>query len=35
MAPDIWLYDFRKHDAVNLTRNEASDSQPMWHNAML
>ncbi len=35
MAPDIWLYDFAARTARNLTQNEASDSQPMWHGAKL
>lgn len=35
MAPDIWLYDFAQHTSLNLTRNDATDSQPMWHGDTL
>ncbi len=32
MAADIWVYDFRKQTAVNITDNPANDEFPMWHN---
>ena len=31
-APDIWVYDFKKGTAVNITDNPANDEFPMWHN---
>lgn len=31
-APDIWVYDFQKETAVNITDNPADDEFPMWHN---
>src|SRR6185436_15913293 len=31
MNPDIWLFDLEKLTAKNLTKNDADDSQPMWH----
>jgi tricorn protease len=35
MNPDIWLFDLEKLTAKNLTKNDADDSQPMWHGATL
>ena len=35
MAPDIWLYDFEKRTAENITHNDANDSQPMWHGSTI
>lgn len=35
MAPDIWLYDLERGTAENVTRNDANDSQPMWHGSTL
>jgi tricorn protease len=35
MNPDIWLFDLEKLTAKNLTKNEADDSQPMWHDSTL
>jgi tricorn protease len=35
MNPDIWLFDLEKLTARNLTKNDADDSQPMWHGATL
>lgn len=32
MAADIWVYDFKKKTAVNITDNPANDEFPMWHN---
>lgn len=31
MTPDIWLFDLEKNTAKNLTKDEADDAQPMWH----
>ncbi len=31
MAPDVWLFDLANKTADNITKNEAKDSQPMWH----
>jgi len=31
MAPDVWLFDLANKTAENITKNEAKDSQPMWH----
>ncbi len=35
MAPDVWLFDLEKKTAENVTRNDANDSQPMWHGTTL
>jgi tricorn protease len=35
MTPDVWLFDLEKKTAENITRNEANDSQPMWHGTTL
>jgi tricorn protease len=35
MNPDIWLFDLEKLTAKNLTKNDADDSQPMWHGSTL
>jgi tricorn protease len=35
MNPDIWLFDLEKLTAKNLTKNDADDSQPMWHGGTL
>ncbi len=31
-AADIWVYDFEKGTAENITDNPANDEFPMWHN---
>lgn len=31
LAPDIWLFDLEDGSARNLTKNDANDSLPMWH----
>lgn len=33
MAADIWVYDFKKKTAVNITDNPANDEFPMWHGS--
>jgi len=35
MNPDIWLFDLEKLTAKNITKNDADDSQPMWHGSTL
>ncbi len=35
MAPDVWLFDLATKTAENVTRDEANDSQPMWHDDTL
>lgn len=30
MADDIWIYDFKTRETVNVTNNEAQDIIPMW-----
>lgn len=35
LAPDIWLFDLAKTTARNLTKNDANDSLPMWHDGKL
>jgi len=35
MNPDIWLFDLEKLTAKNITKNDADDSQPMWHGQTL
>lgn len=30
MADDIWIYDFKTKETVNITNNEAQDIFPMW-----
>jgi tricorn protease len=35
MAPDVWLFDLANKTAENITKNEAKDSQPMWHGTKL
>ena len=30
MADDIWIYDFKTKETVNITNNEAQDIIPMW-----
>jgi len=32
-APDIWLFDLEKKTSKNITANDASDTQPMWHGS--
>jgi len=31
MVDDIWIYDFKSKETVNITNNEAQDIQPMWY----
>src|SRR5690606_36255418 len=35
MAPDIWLYDLQNGTSELVSQNEATDSQPMWHQGTL
>ena len=35
MAPDIWLFDLEEQTAVNITDDDANDSQPMWRGSTL
>ncbi len=35
MNPDIWLFDLESFSAKNITQDDASSSQPMWHGATL
>lgn len=30
MADDIWIYDFKSNETVNITNNDAQDIIPMW-----
>ncbi|MEZ5198650.1 MAG: hypothetical protein R2764_20370 [Bacteroidales bacterium] len=30
MADDVWIYDFKTKETVNITNNDAQDIQPMW-----
>jgi len=30
MADDIWIYDFKSKETINITNNEAQDIIPMW-----
>lgn len=30
MADDIWIYDFKTKQTINITNNKAQDIQPMW-----
>lgn len=32
MADDVWIYDFRTKEIINITDNDAQDIFPMWHN---
>ncbi len=34
-APDIWLFGLTDFQARNITRDDANDSQPMWHGSTL
>ncbi len=31
MADDIWIYDFKSKETINITNNDAQDIQPMWY----
>jgi len=35
MAADIWIYNFDKNTAENITDNEFNDEFPMWHNNII
>jgi tricorn protease len=35
MTSDVWLFDLTNKTAENITKNEAKDSQPMWHGTTL
>ncbi|HWW02162.1 MAG TPA: PDZ domain-containing protein [Candidatus Acidoferrum sp.] len=35
MNPAIWLFNLETYAAKNITGNDAANSQPMWHGAML
>lgn len=32
MADDIWIYDFKKENTINITNNNNQDIFPMWNN---
>ena len=31
MADDIWIYDFKSRETINITNNDAQDIQAMWY----
>lgn len=31
MADDVWIYDFKSKETINITNNDAQDIQPMWY----
>lgn len=31
MADDIWIYDFKTKETINITNNDSQDIQPMWY----
>jgi tricorn protease len=31
MADDIWIYDFKSKETINITNNDAQDMQAMWY----
>lgn len=31
MADDIWIHDFKSHETIQVTDNDAQDIQPMWY----
>ena len=31
MADDVWIYDFKSKETVNITNNDAQDIFPMWY----
>ncbi len=35
MADDVWIYDFKSKETVNITNNEAQDLFPMWHGDII
>lgn len=35
MADDIWIYDFKTKETVNVTNNLAQDIFPMWHGDVI
>lgn len=35
MNPDIWLFDLKSFNYTNITRDDAANSQPMWHGEIL
>lgn len=35
MAPDIWIFDLETLESKNITKNDANDTQPMWHGNKL
>ncbi len=35
MADDVWVYDFKTKETVNVTNNPAQDIFPMWHGDVI
>ena len=35
MADDVWVYDFKTKETVNVTNNPAQDIFPMWHGNVI
>nr|NQU89232.1 PD40 domain-containing protein [Bacteroidota bacterium] len=35
MADDIWVYDFRSKETINVTNHEGQDIFPMWHKDII
>ncbi|MCD4747291.1 MAG: PDZ domain-containing protein [Bacteroidales bacterium] len=32
MADDVWIYDFKTKETINITNNDVQNIIPMWHN---
>jgi len=35
MADDVWIYDFKSKETINITNNNAQDIFPMWHGEVI
>ncbi len=35
MADDVWIYDFKTKETINITDNPAQDIIPMWHENII
>ncbi|MCF8366200.1 MAG: PDZ domain-containing protein [Bacteroidales bacterium] len=35
MADDVWIYDFKTKETINVTNNKAQDIFPMWHGEII
>ncbi len=35
MADEVWIYDFKTKETINVTNNDAQDIFPMWHGDVI